>query len=165
LFGFYQVAYLIDGSNFIGYLSPSHLKDPKTKYSLVSRLFIFQRTKKTRVLVAFDGPADLNLIGKRFQKKRFSVIFPPPDQNADGVIKKIISKQTDLRGFFVVSSDREIKDFARSKGAKSMSCKEFYQEFRTVLKEHKKSQELEKTYAPPSTLETNQWLKIFKTKK
>ncbi len=159
------MAYLIDGSNFIGYLSPSLLKDPKTKYSLASRLFIFQQTKKTRVLLVFDGTADLNLIGKKFQKKSFSVIFPPLDQNADGVIKEIISKQTDLRRFFVVSSDREIKDFAKSKGAKSMSCKEFYQEFRTVLKEHKKSQELEKTFSPPSPLEINQWIKIFKTKK
>lgn len=159
------MAYLIDGSNFIGYLSPSHLKDPKAKYSLVSRLFIFQRTKKTRVLLVFDGTADLNLIGKRFQKKSFSVIFPPPDQNADGVIKEIISKQTDLRRFFVVSSDREIQDFAKSKGANSMSCKEFNREFKTVLKEHKKSQELEKTFAPPSPLEINQWLKIFKAKK
>jgi hypothetical protein len=65
----------------------------------------------------------------------------------------------------VVSSDREIKDFAKSKGAISLSCKEFYKEFRTVLKEHKKSQELEKTFDPPSPLETNQWLKIFKAKK
>jgi predicted RNA-binding protein with PIN domain len=159
------VAYLIDGNNFIGYLSPSDLKDPKTKYSLVSRLFIFQRTKKTRVLLVFDGTADLNLIGKKFQKKSFSVIFPPPDQNADGVIKEIISKQTDLRRFFVVSSDREIQDFAKSKGANSMSCKEFNREFKTALKEHKKSQELEKTFAPPSPLEINQWLKIFKAKK
>jgi len=159
------VAYLIDGSNFIGYLSPSDLKDPKTKYSLVSRLFIFQRTKKTRVLLVFDGTADLNLIGKRFQKKSFSVIFPPPDQNADGVIKEIISKQTDLRRFFVVSSDREIQYFAKSKGAKSMSCKEFNQELRITLKKHKKSQELEKTFTPPSPLEINQWLKIFKAKK
>lgn len=159
------MAYLIDGSNFIGYLSPSLLKDPKTKYSLASRLFIFQQTKKTRVLLVFDGTPDLNLIGKKFQKKNFSVIFPPPDQNADGVIKEIISKQTDLRRFFVVSSDREIKDFAKSKGAKSLSCKEFYQEFKSVLKEHKKSQELEKTFDPPSPLEINQWIKIFKAKK
>ncbi len=159
------MAYLIDGSNFIGYLSPSHLKDPKTKYNLVSRLFVFQRTKKTRVLLVFDGTADLNLIGKKFQKKSFSVIFPPPDQNADGVIKEIILKQTDVRRFFVVSSDREIQNFARSKGAKFMNCKEFNKELKTALKEHKKSQELEKAVTPPSPLEINQWLNIFKTKK
>jgi hypothetical protein len=46
-----------------------------------------------------------------------------------------------------------------------MSCKEFNREFKTALKEHKKSQELEKTFAPPSPLEINQWLKIFKAKK
>ena len=159
------MAYLIDGSNFIGFLSPSDLKNPKIKYSLVSRLFTFQQSKKTRVLLVFDGTADLNLLGKRFQQKSFSVIFPPPDQNADRVIKEIISKQTDLRQFFVVSSDREIQYFARSKGAKSMSCKEFNLELKTTLKEHKKTQELEKKFTPPSPLEISQWLKIFKAKK
>lgn len=159
------MAYLIDGNNFIGHLSTSSLKDPRSKHSLVSKLSIFQRLKKTRVLIVFDGTADLNLIGKNFQKKSFSVIFPPPGQNADNIIKEIILKQTDLRRFFVVSSDRDIKNFARTKGANSMSCREFNQELKATMKEHRKSQEIEKKFTPPSPLEVNQWLKIFKAKK
>ena len=93
------------------------------------------------------------------------MIFPSFDQNADEVIKKIISKQTDLRRFFVVSSDREIKNFARKKGAKSLSCKDFERELKSILKEHRESRADEKNVSPPSSFEIDQWLKIFKDKK
>jgi predicted RNA-binding protein with PIN domain len=159
------VAYLIDGSNFIGYSSPRSLKDPRTKYHLVSQLLIFQRLKKTRVLLVFDGSPDLNLIGETFQKKKFSVIFPPLGGDADETIKEIISKQSDLRRFFVVSSDRELKRFAKSKGANSLSSKEFSRELKAVLKEYKEFLETEKEIASLSPLEINQWLKIFKDEK
>ncbi|NIM57711.1 MAG: hypothetical protein GTO16_02045, partial [Candidatus Aminicenantes bacterium] len=138
------MAYLIDGSNLIGYSSPRNVRDPKAKYRLVSRLLIFQRLKKTRVLLVFDGSPDLNLIGETFQRKKFSIIFPPMDGNADETIKEIISKQTDLRRFFVVSSDHEIKRFAKSKRATTLSSKEFSRELQIALKEHRKSLEIEK---------------------
>ncbi len=159
------MAYLIDGNNFIGYSSPRSLRDPQAKYRLVSRLLIFQSQKKTRVLLVFDGTPDLNLIGETFQKKNFSVIFPPFGTNADETIKKIISKQTDLRRFFVVSSDHEIKRFAKSKKATPLSSKEFNRELQTALKEHRKSLEIEKKVTSLSPLEINQWLKIFKDEK
>jgi len=159
------VAYLIDGNNFIGYVSPHNLKDPLTKYRLVSKLLTFQRLKRTRVLLVFDGTPDPNLMGEKFQEKKFFIIFPPLGQNADGIIKEIISKQTDLRKFFVVSSDREIKRFAKAKGANPLSSKEFNRELQTALKEHRKSRETEKKVTSLSSLEINQWLKIFKNKK
>jgi predicted RNA-binding protein with PIN domain len=159
------VAYLIDGNNFIGHSSPAELRDPQSKHRLVSKLQRFQRQKKTRVLVVFDGNPDSDFIDERFRKKYFSVLFPSFDQNADEVIKEIISKQTDLRRFFVVSSDREIKNFAKTKGAKSLGCEEFERELKSALKEHRESQAEEKKVAPPSSFEINQWLKIFKNKK
>lgn len=159
------MAYLIDGNNLIGHSSPAELRDPQSKHRLVLKLQRFQRQKKTRVYVVFDGNPDPDFIDERFRKKYFSVIFPAFDQNADEVIKEIISKQTDLRRFFVVSSDREIKNFAKAKGAKSLSCDEFERELKSALKKHKESQAEEKKVAPPSSFEINQWLKIFKNKK
>lgn len=159
------MAYLIDGNNFIGHSSPAELRDPQSKHRLVSKLQRFQRQKKTRVLVVFDGNPDPDFIDEKFRKKYFSVIFPAFDQNADEVIKEIVSKQTDLRRFFVVSSDREIKNFAKTKGAKSLSCEEFERELKSALKEHRESQAEEKKVAHPSSFEINQWLKIFKNKK
>lgn len=115
--------------------------------------------------MVFDGPLDLNLMTEKLQEKSFSVIYPLPGDEADTVIKKIISKQTDLRRFYVVSSDREIKSFAKAKGAKSLSCKEFDKKLKTTLKEYKKSLEKEKKAITLSPLEVNHWLKIFKNKK
>ena len=159
------MAYLIDGNNFIGHASTFDLKDPRAKYDLVSKLFIFQRIKRTKIYLVFDGPLDPHLRTEELQKKSFSIIYPAPDENADRVIEAIISKQTDLRRFYVVSSDREIRGFAKTKGAKSLSCQEFNKELKKALRKHKKSLDSQKKDFNLSALEVNQWLKIFKDKK
>ena len=154
--------YLIDGNNLLGYSSPSSVKDSQAKHDLVLRLKTFQRLKRTRVILVFDGYPNLNLPLKTYRGKRFSVLFPPPDQNADQIIKEIILKQSDQRRFFVVSSDREIKNFAQAKGAKAVSCKDFSRQLGKALREAKKAREEEKKVSSPSPLEVDQWLEIFK---
>ena len=156
------MAYLIDGNNLIGFISPSKVKDPRSKYELVLKLQTFQRLKRTRVILVFDGYPDLNLPTKYYRGKKFLILYPPPDQNADQIIKEIILKQTDLRRFFVVSSDHDIKNFAKAKGAKALGCEDFSRRLRKVLKENKKAREEEKKVPSPSPLEINQWLEIFK---
>ncbi|MFW6124112.1 MAG: NYN domain-containing protein [Acidobacteriota bacterium] len=157
--------YLIDGNNFIGYLPTLEIKSPESRYELISRLIIFQKVKHTRVMVVFDGPPDPNLIDEDFKGMSFYVLYPDFGQDADTVIKKIISKETDLRQFFVVSSDREIKFFAKSKGAKSLNCQEFNKQLKKALKRYKKIMELEKNVEFPSPLEVKFWSKIFERKK
>lgn len=156
--------YLIDGNNLLGFIAPSKFKDLRSKYDLVLKLRIFQRVKRTRVILVFDGYPNLDLPPEYYRGKKFLILFPPPDQNADQVIKETILKQTDLRRFFVVSSDREIKNFARIKGAKPLSCEDFSRQLGKVLKESKKTREEEKDVSSPSPLEVNQWLEIFKRK-
>ncbi len=156
--------YLIDGNNLLGFITPSKFKDQQAKHELVLRLRIFQKLKRTKIILVFDGHPDPNLPLKTYREKKFQVLYPPPDQNADQVIKEIILKQTDLRRFFVVSSDREIKNFALAKGAKALNCKDFSRQLKKSLKENKKSREEEKNVPPPSPLEVDQWLEIFKSK-
>ena len=157
--------YLIDGNNFIGHLSSTALKDPRSRLDLISRLLNFQKVKNTRIILVFDGPPDPDLSDKTFAGMPFSIIYPKFDQNADAVIKEIISKQTDLRRFLVVSSDREIKDNARSQGAKSLSCREFNRQLKEALKVFRKNAEMEKPVQPPTPLEIEQLTDIFKQKK
>jgi predicted RNA-binding protein with PIN domain len=159
------VPYLIDGNNFIGHLSSESLKDPHSRHHLISRLLNFQKVKKTRIMLVFDGPPDPDLSDKAFNGIPFSVIYPPEDQNADSVIKEIISRQTDLRQFYVVSSDREIKYNARSQGAKSLSCQEFNRQLKEALKEYRKNAEMEKHVQTPTPLEIEYLTHIFKKKK
>jgi predicted RNA-binding protein with PIN domain len=157
--------YLIDGNNLIGHLPFLEIKSPESRLELISRLIIFQKVKNTRVMVVFDGPPDPNISEEDFKGMSFYVYYPDFGQNADTVIKKIISKETDLRQFFVVSSDREIKFFAKSKGAKSINCQEFNRQLKKALKKYKKNMEMEKNVELPSPLEVKLWSKLFERKK
>lgn len=159
------MAYLIDGNNLIGYLWPSRLRDPKSKYILISQLLIFKRLKKTKIYLIFDGPPLPDMEIDKLQKKSLTVIFPALEENADQVIKRIIEKQTYLRRFFVVSSDREIRRFTKAKGAKSIDSREFRRLLKTSLKEYRKSLEMKKEEIILSPLEVDHWREIFERRK
>lgn len=154
--------YLIDGNNFIGFISQSELWNPQSRYSLIGKLLAFQKIKKTRIYLVFDGPPDRNITEKKFPQRILTVFYPDFDQNADDVIRGIIARQTDRRQFFVVSSDREIKNFARSKGAKSLDNREFNRQLKKALKEYRKLRADEKNASLPSPLEVSFWMDIFR---
>ena len=157
--------YLIDGNNFIGFIAPSELRNPQSRYALIGRLLAFQEIKNTKIYLVFDGPPDPNISDSIFPQDKFSVLYPEIGENADAVIMNVILKQTDRRQFFVVSSDREIKDFSKLNGAKRMDCKDFNKLLKATLKEHKKLKANEKHVIFPSPLEIHNWMDIFKRKK
>ncbi len=159
------MAYLIDGNNLIGHIFPEKLRDPTSKLSLVSSLLIFQRIKKRKITLVFDGTPVPDLIDENLRTKVFSVVFPDMDENADQVIKRIIEKQTDLRKFYVISSDREIRSFARASGAKSLTCEEFSKLLKSAMKSYQKSMDAKKEETSLSPLEVDHWIQIFGDKK
>ena len=153
--------YLIDGSNLIGHIPTLDLFDPRSKHHLVAQLSIFQATKKTNIILVFDGPPDPELFGEKFRRKEFSLIWPDMEESADTVIKQLIEKQTDVRHFYVVSSDREIKTFARKNKAKVLDCGEFHKLIKATLKKYKESRAMKKEDITLSPLEMDHWLDIF----
>jgi predicted RNA-binding protein with PIN domain len=159
------MAYLIDGNNFIGHISPYELRDPRSKYSLVAKLLIFNKIIKAKIILVFDGPPDPKIIDQNFLGDSLTVLYPDRGHKADEIIKDILSKRARERRFFVVSSDREIKDYARNNGIKPLSCEDFNKELRAVLKENKELKEMEKETHPPSPLEIDYWVDIFKKKR
>lgn len=159
------MAYLIDGNNFIGHTSPTELRDPQNKYKLIAKLFIFNKIKKSKIIVVFDGPPDPEITDQNFPQGSLTVLYPDRGQNADRIIKDIISKRARERRFYVVSSDREIKDYARDNGIKPMTCREFNKQLKEVLKENKSLKEMDKDNQPPSPLEIDHWIDIFNKKR
>ncbi len=159
------MAYLIDGNNYIGFTDRAALSTTDSRARLISRLFKFQSVVKSRVLIVFDGPPDFFLEQKKINRKTFQVIFPKFNQSADEVIKDIIIKETDLRRFFVVTDDRELKSFARSRGAKLLSCKEFKNQLREAMKKYREKAEMKKNESSLTPLEIKHMTEIFKTKK
>lgn len=153
--------YLIDGNNLIGQMPNLHLSDKGSKRQLVEQLAIFRDAKKTKIILVFDGPMDPDLLGENFRQKEFTILWPDLGESADSLIKKQINKQTDLRHFYVVSSDRELQDFARKNKAKNINCEAFHKLLSKTLKGYRAAQAMKKKDTPLTSLEVDQWLDIF----
>jgi predicted RNA-binding protein with PIN domain len=158
------MATLIDGNNLLGTLAPGESRDRESRFRLVGKLLVFQRFTRRRIILVFDGPPDDDLEGRRLGPK-FEVLFPPPGQKADDVIQERLNLPFDRRRFFVVSSDREVRTQARSRGAAVMKCEEFGRELKNVLKKARQDRELAKRPEFPTPLETSLWLDLFQRKK
>ena len=153
--------YLIDGNNLIGHLPYLDLFDPGSKHRLAVQLSVFQRAKRTKVILVFDGFPEPELSSDKFNRKKFPILFPYREQTADTLIKEWIEKQTDSRHLYVVSSDGEIKKFARMKGARALTCEEFSRQLKRTLKKYKDSKVTKKAEKLLTPLEVDHWLEIF----
>jgi predicted RNA-binding protein with PIN domain len=157
------MAYLIDGNNLLGRIAPHELRERSGREGLVARLLAFQRVTRARIHLVFDGnpertPMDIEVNAK------FTIHYPGEGQSADDVIRDMIGRQADRRRFFVVSSDRAIRDLARKNGLESVTSDVFARELKAAIKEGKKRRELEKSAAAPTDLEVDLWSEVFKSK-
>ena len=159
------MAYLIDGNNLLGTLFPGHHRDPENKRKLVRRLIAFQRSTRSRIILVFDGAASPDAEAMAETQNRFAIVHPPPGENADSAIREILDGLGDPRKMVVVSSDREIRAFARLTGAAVTSSREFKAALSRTLRTRKMEKEMEKNEAGPTSLEVRLWSQVFKENK
>ena len=157
------MAYLIDGNNLMGQVDSYFKFDPSSRHQLIARLLLFQKATKTRVFLIFDGkpPGDVHYLKLN---PKFIVLFPELGQSADELIEEMLTQKKDRRYFKVVSSDREVREIARAKGASSISCQEFWKELKQILRNTRKELELIKNNEDSSPLEISLWDKLFSRK-
>jgi len=156
------MAYLIDGNNLIGHTSNYRLNDIRSKYGLILKLIRFQKIKKSKITIVFDGTPDISLDRLNYNPKKFSIIFSE-SVSADTKIKEILSTKKYLRDIYVVSSDRELIDFVKNKGAKVIKCSDFNKLIRKTFKETKKENSKQEIKLTP--LEVKHWSEVFKRKR
>jgi predicted RNA-binding protein with PIN domain len=157
------MAYLIDGNNLLGRIAPHELREKGGRDGLVVRLLSYQRVTRARIHLVFDGnpeqtPTDIPV------NPKFTIHYPGAGESADDVIRDMISRQADKRRFFVVSSDRAIREAAKKRGVEAVTSDAFARELKTVLKERKKMRELDKRTETPTSLEVTLWDEVFKSK-
>jgi len=157
------MAYLIDGNNLLGRIAPHELRERSGRDGLVARLLAFQRVTRARIRLVFDGnpdekPTDIVV------NPKFTIHYPGEGQSADDVIRDMILRQTDRRRFFVVSSDRAIREMAKKKGIEAVTSDTFARELKAAIKEGKKRRELEKRTEIPTGLEIDLWDEVFRSK-
>jgi len=157
------MAYLIDGNNLLGRLAPEELRARSGRDALVVKLLAFQQVTRTRIHLVFDGNPERDRTEVPVNPK-FTILYPGEGQSADDVIEDVVRRLTDRRRFFVVSSDRRVREFAKDNGVTPVTAEVFAKELRAAVKERRKQKELEKRVDSPSPLEVDLWDEVFKGK-
>jgi len=127
-----MLAYIIDGFNLI-------YRIPELKRSLVPHRDLINYIKKNKltgsknnkVIVVFDGKVNAEVLS---QESTYKVFFSGSG-SADSLIKDWITKFKKKSEILVVSDDRQIRDFAKTSGAKSVRISDFTAKTKNQTKE------------------------------
>ena len=153
--------YIIDGDNVIGSSPDISLEDPKARPKLIYIIRKFQENKKNNVTIVFDGMPE-NGVQREEIGEKFCVLYPHPGSSADDEIKRILNGFNYFKDVIVVTSDRELRNFAKKKGAKIINSIEFYFQLKRISRIHGKKEETKKRIDTQlSDIEVEQWMKIF----
>ena len=118
---------MIDGYNLIRNFPPlartEEQEFSRGREMLLKWLAAYRQEHPGTIVVVFDGAQ-----GGGFQEERdlfrgIQVIYSPRGQTADDIIKRIITAQP--ANTLVVSSDRELVEFCRLRGAGTIGAREF----------------------------------------
>lgn len=118
---------LIDGYNLIRQSPALSVIERRSleegRKALLERLLSYKRAKHHTITVVFDGAyADIHM-ERRTRWKGISVVFSRPGELADSVIKSMVTRERERA--IVVTSDREVADFAAEHGAATIGSLEF----------------------------------------
>lgn len=123
--------YLIDGNNLIGAARDLDLKDAGAREKLTRLLGMYQRAKRNRVTVVYDGPPPPGA-RKTLSLGGLQVIYAGPEKDADTVIREVIGASSEPQSFTVITTDRQVYSWCRWAGAQAKQSRDFWQELVTV---------------------------------
>jgi uncharacterized protein len=112
---------LIRQSNTLRYLDQQDIQEGRK--ALVDSLVSYKRIKGHRITVVFDGTDAQEFSQTKDQIKGIEIRFSRIGEQADAVIKKMAAHFREKA--LVVTSDRDVADFAALKGATPISSPDF----------------------------------------
>lgn len=115
--------YVIDGNNLLGsWGGPALGQDGRAE--VVRRVSAFCRARGARATVVFDG-APIRLDVPATHLGAVSVRFPPPGKDADHVIRDLVDGAPRPAELIVVTSDKALHSYARTRGASALRANEW----------------------------------------
>jgi len=115
--------YLIDGNNLLGSWGGRPTGDAG-RAEVVRRVAAFCRRHGARATIVFDG-APLRSDQPVQELGRVGIRTPPPGGDADGVIRDIVAQAARPGEIVVVTSDKPLYSFVRSRGATCLRAHEW----------------------------------------
>ncbi len=121
---------LIDGYNLIG---TAHGNLEKARNDIIMQLQEYCKVSGHEVTIVFDGWKDGGMDETIIKSKDITVIYSRLAENADSVIKRIISESR--TPWIVISTDREVSDHALKNDMAAVSSQEFESKMLSALGE------------------------------
>jgi predicted RNA-binding protein with PIN domain len=118
------VPYLIDGNNLLGSWGGRSASGSDRRAEVVRRVAAFCRTRGAHAVIVFDGKPLRD--GQPAQELGPVVVrVPPPGQDADSVIRGLVDSARQPRDLIVVTSDKALYSYARTRGARILRAHEW----------------------------------------
>lgn len=112
---------LIDGYNLIGI---AHTNLEKARRDIIEKLSLYSKLRGHDITIVFDGWKSGQATATKLQIGNVKIIYSRLGEKADFAIKNILSEKQQ-KNWIVVSSDREIADFADRRDFVSLKSDEF----------------------------------------
>jgi len=115
--------FIIDGHNLIGALPDIHLHDPDDEEQLLLRLQSYCAHRGKTITVYFDQAPGVQ---DTIRRGPLTAHFVSRNRTADDAIRAHLRRlKRRAANWTVVSSDREVLDFARRAGARTQTSQDF----------------------------------------
>ena len=151
------MAYLIDGNNLLGsWGGPAVPGDGR--HEVVRRVAAFCRAKGARATIVFDG-APFRPEAAEQQLGAVTIRFPGPGRDADSLIREIVDASARPAELVVVSSDKPVYSYAKTRGARVLRAHEWNALGREGQPRHRKG--AVKSEKPERETDVEGWLKRF----
>lgn len=155
--------YLIDGNNLLGSWGGRAVPGDG-RHEVVRRVAAFCRARGARAIVVFDG-APFRPELEDQQLGPLTIRFPGPGRDADSLIREIVDQAARPAELIVVSSDKPVYSYARTRGASVLRAHEWTALGREVPARGRapgaKSEKGEKGEKPEREADVEGWLKRF----
>jgi predicted RNA-binding protein with PIN domain len=115
--------YLIDGNNLLGSWGGPALGGDG-RHEVVRRVAAFCRARGARAIVVFDG-APFRPEAAEQHLGALTIRFPPEGRDADSLIREILDAAPEARDLVLVSSDKPLYSYARTRGARALRSQEW----------------------------------------
>jgi len=150
------VPYVIDGNNLLGSWG-GPLPGDDRRHEVARRVASFCRARGARALLVFDGgPLRFDMPAQELGP--VSLRVPRPGEDADTVIRSLVDGAPQPRDLVVVTSDKALYSYARTRGARVLRAHEWNALARAKTKNGATSSTGEK---PEREDDVEGWLRLF----
>jgi predicted RNA-binding protein with PIN domain len=154
-----RVPYLIDGNNVLGsWGGPAVEGDGRVE--VLRRVAAFCRARGARAILVFDG-APFRPDAEGQQLGPVSLRFPPAGRDADSVIRELVDGAARPAELVVVTSDKALYSYARTRGARTMRAQEWSSLEREAKPRVPGRRPAERGEKPERETDVEGWLKRF----